>query len=242
MHIDVLFAGQVSKDEMALDTIEDSFKYDIERGIVVISDGASESYDSRTLSSLVCSEYLKQRRIDREWLTELIHTFDSNINLASLSWSKEAAYKRGSFATLLAIKKNRRNERVHIEAIGDSQAILVTGGEVVDTYPYKKAKEFQQRPQLISTVISHNRFIFRDDYSKKHKHVWDISADSEPTILCMTDALGDWTISSLENGDERWKALLTITNIDQFRDFVISEWNTKEMRKDDVTLVRIGFS
>lgn len=241
MRFSVHVIGQVPKDKLAPDTIEDYYDFNTDKETVVISDGASESYDSKTLAKLICKKYIKSHIVNLDWIGEVISDFSSNIDVATLSWSKDAAYKRGSFATVLAIKKQRNQDNVNILGIGDSLAILIDVNQIINTFPYNHSGEFRQHPQLISTNPDQNDFIGATNFSKIHKRRWMLSNLKDPLIFCMTDSLGEWVMRNWENGDLKWMELLHLTNQLELTTLVESEWKNKEMRKDDITLVKITF-
>ncbi len=242
MHIHIHYIGQVPKDPLALDTIEDSFGVDAQRGIIVISDGASESYDSRTLSKLICRKYLHSQIINQTWIQQLLLDFSSTVDISSLSWSKEAAYKRGSYATLLALKKSYSKDKVNIIGVGDSVAVLIDGKKIIDSFPYKKSSQFSQRPKLISTILDHNSFIKKSSFSKIYKYKFELSNIQNPIILCMTDALGAWVLRNYEEGNSKWIKLLDIKEEPELLALVEYEWDNKEMRRDDITLIKATFT
>lgn len=242
MRFKVHVIGQVPKDKMAPDAIEDHFAFSAEKEKLVISDGASESYDSRTLARILCKKYLKSHVVNLDWIHEVISEFFLKIDYPSLSWSKEAACKRGSFATLLAIEKRCNKEYVNILGIGDSIAILIDENQIISTYPYSQSKEFQRHPELISTNIEQNCFIGAEEFRNDHKCRWELGKYKEPVILCMTDALGEWVLRNNEYGEPKWKQLLQIDSQLELTTLVETEWEKKEMRKDDITLVKITFT
>ena len=241
MRIDIKIIGQVPKDDLAPDSNEDSFDFSEQKGIVVISDGASESYDSKTLSKLICSHYLDKQTINQEWIQNLLDAFSAQIDIESLSWSKKAAYKRGSYATLLALKNNSRHNRIILKGIGDSFAVLLDEEEIIETFPYKTSSQFHRHPELISSVYFHNTFITQSNLKKKYKDGWDLESLDHPVILCMTDSLGEWMLRNYENKNPKWAELLELNDESALKDLVRREWDLKEMRKDDITLIRIVF-
>jgi hypothetical protein len=244
--MEIQFSGQVPKDKLAPDTIEDYYCHDNQKDLVAISDGASESYDSKTFARIICEKYKRRPfiNLDSNWIQAIIDEFCSTIDIPSLTWSKEAAYKRGSFATLLALREsNARNHHVKIIGIGDSLAVLLDGDIYKDSFPYQESSKFQQRPQLISTNLSQNKyFLDKRWFKENHYRQWGLSNYSNPIILCMTDALGEWTLRNAELGQPKWASLLKIKEVSELEALVIAEWENKNMRKDDITLIRVSFS
>ena len=100
----ILFAGQVPKDLSFPDTNEDAYEIAPDAGKIAMSDGASESYDSRAWARLLACRFVENSQIDHRWLAEAITEYTTRVDYASLSWSKQAAFERGSFATLLGIE------------------------------------------------------------------------------------------------------------------------------------------
>jgi len=231
------FYGQVPKDQTAPDYIEDYLK--IGKDIAIISDGASESYDSRTFARLVCKHYKKRRKINQAWIKKITSEFASTVDVNTLSWSKEAAYRRGSFASLLAVYNSSVPNHINLFAIGDSIAVLVDGNKIQESYPYTQPKQFQSRPELLGSNPEHNRFVQDKKFKKVHSTHWDLSYISDPIILCMTDALGEWVLRNNETNDNIWEELLTVDNEEDFHKLVLDQWQTRQMRKDDITLIRI---
>jgi hypothetical protein len=239
--MDIQFIGQVPKDEMAPDLIEDCYGLSKNPEVIVLSDGASESYDSRTLSRLICEKFLTFPNPNLAWIESIIYDFSSKVDLTSLSWSKQAAYNRGSFATLLALYQTPSKKTITLFCIGDSFAVLLENGIYKDSFPYKKSKEFSQKPTLISTIRDQNTFIFSPGYPKTHILHWRLSAYRNPTVLCMTDALGQWALKNEEHDTPIWNGLLNISNQIDLVDLVNKEWEKKEMRKDDITFIKVTF-
>ena len=70
---------------------------------------------------------------------------------------------------------------------------------------------------------------------------WDLKYLVHPVILCMTDSLGEWMLRNYENKNPKWAELLELNDESALKDLVRREWDLKEMRKDDITLIRIVF-
>jgi serine/threonine protein phosphatase PrpC len=116
-------------------------------GPFVVSDGASESYDGRTWSHLLVRRYRQQPRFDEQWVNQAVQHYASRHNPADLTWSKQAAFERGSFATLLAIHI-KNGAQAEVLAVGDSIAVLGTSGCFCNSFPYTSASQFNSEPLL----------------------------------------------------------------------------------------------
>jgi hypothetical protein len=235
----VLFAGQVPKDPTYPEANEDALAVVEEHSRIAISDGASESFDSRTWAALLVAKFVQKPSITQEWLNEVLADYLDQHDIKDMSWSKQASFERGSFATLLGVESFSGREEVEILSIGDSLAVLLQDGNYDDSYPYSDFEDFKKRPELFCTMASHNVFFRSTDFFVGHKKKWDLKSKNNPVILCMTDALGEWALRNSSEGNPQWAILSSITELPDLESLVLSERAAKRMRIDDVTLVRI---
>ena len=233
--LEVTFCAQVPKDLNCPESVEDSLLIACNRHAVVISDGASESYDSKTWADLIVTGYLNDQSIDQRWVKQLIEKYESNFDFATLSWSKQASYERGSFATLLGVTLDGERHLLTIDGVGDCLTVLIynTGG--IFTFPYKCSSDFSQRPLLLSTRLNLNDQLF--DPALKETISLITSSEGVETVLLMSDALAAWCLKRIEDHSEDWKRLLTFDGQTDFLDFVIAERHSKSLAVDDVTLM-----
>lgn len=237
----VLFSGQVPKDLIYPDANEDALEFDIDTGRIAISDGASESFDSKTWAHILTKRFVLDPKIQSAWLSTLVGEYASHFVVSNLSWSKQAAFERGSFATLLGIEDFSNHGTIDVFSIGDSLAVLLDQNSLVATYPYSTAEEFQQRPALFSTSSAHNAFLESADFFSKHHVTWKISDKRRPVLLCMTDALGEWALRLASEKNPPWQLLTSISDVSQLQSLVMEEREHRRMRVDDVTLLRVEF-
>jgi Protein phosphatase 2C len=233
----VLFAGQVPKDPSFPEAIEDAYALAPEAGRIAVSDGASESFDSKTWASLLATRFVRHPELSEHWLAEAIADYAGRFNAANLSWSKLAAFERGSFATLLGLEQ-RGDHTIDVFAVGDSLAVLLDGHERVEAFPYVRAIEFQQRPELFCTNTALNTFFASPDV---HHRTWSIRERGAPMVLCMTDALAEWALRNEEEGRPVWGVLAGVDRVSDLENLVRRERQARAIRIDDTTLVRVSF-
>jgi hypothetical protein len=238
----VLFKGQVPKDLSYPESMEDAMAFSSDNVRLAISDGASESFDSKTWAELIVENFILDSSISKTWLVTLTNNFAGNFDLPSLSWSKAAAFERGSFATLLGIENFKNLNEVEVISVGDCLAVLLEGIDVVKTFPYHSAEQFQQRPSLFCSNLADNKFFQDSNFHTDHKTTWNFNSLRSPSILCMTDALGEWAFRKAAEGNPQWEFLLGISNTETLVDFVVAERASRSMKVDDVTLVSISFA
>jgi len=235
----VLFSGQVPKDPRYPEAIEDSYELMIPEGRLALSDGASESFDSRTWARIVTSQFVVDPAINASWLDMCVRKYADQFDVQSLSWSKQASFNRGSYATLLGIEIFPQNQTMDVIAVGDSICVVLENEMLMSTFPYDHHEQFQQRPEIFSTLMTNNTFVSAADFYSKHFRTYPVRLECKTALLCMTDALGEWALHGHAEGEPRWSALLSITDTRQLEELVTSERAARRMRIDDVTLLHI---
>lgn len=215
---------------------EDSYSWS-HKGVLALSDGASISFDSASWSRILVRQFCRKPQISHDWVSSAIADFSKLYDRNELPWMKQAAFDKGSFASLLGVQFHQDGMLAQILAIGDSVAILCDGDSVKTTFPYRLASEFDQSPQLLSTNPSENGFLREWDESDKLSCDWKFAELKSPALLCMTDALGHWFLSRHEEGGSPVQALRHIKTAKAFNKFVKAERASGQLRTDDTTLL-----
>ena len=238
----IAFRAKVEKIAGNRQASEDRYRVNKGRTIVALSDGASESYNSRIWAGILCQLVVSDKIPDHSMVLKAIdqyHQYDKHAP-ENLSWSQEGAFKRGSFATLLAIKHTTDKQTCHVFAAGDSVVVFCDDRNPVKRFPLAKAEEFDANPELLSTRDGDNDFLDSPSFKKNH---WLSQPVSNNTIaLLMTDALGQWCYRSIEEERDEWHFLLDVTDKTEFRSFVLKARAEKRMKIDDTTLIRLSFA
>ena len=210
---------------------EDASSYRSAKGIYVVSDGASESFASRRWARVLVARYARRPSIDESWLAEAIADYSATFDRAAMSWSAQAAFDRGSFATLLALQFDPSG--VSVLGIGDSLAVLDDGAEIRATFPYSEPEQFRANPLLLSTIHDRNAAVLAGDFSTR----WQFDGIGSPRLFLMTDAIGAWLLSARVERMARLRALATRA---EFAAMVEEARADGTMRRDDTTLLVIG--
>ena len=235
----VLFSGQVPKDPLYPDAIEDSYDIRIADGRLALSDGASESFDSRTWARIVTSQFVEDPALSTSWLDNCIKKYAEHFDVQALSWSKQASFNRGSYATLLGVEIFPEKRAIDVMAVGDTICAVIENESLIATFPYGGHEQFQQRHEIFSTLSSHNSFVSDAEFYSKHFRTFSVGLDCRATLLCMTDALGEWALRNHAEGAPQWSLLLSISAASELEELVMIERAAKRMRIDDVTLMHI---
>lgn len=234
----IRFKASLPKDMSAPQLNEDAYAPD-KKGVVskiAISDGASESYNSKLWANLLVKQFVSESAINAAVVDSLVAQYNSQHDYATMSWSQQSAYERGSFASLVGVEYTDVHHELDLIAVGDSLAVLIDNDAAVLTYPYHTSSQFDQRPTLISTLKQHNRFLEEKDFISSHSKTVSLTQYEKPTLLLMTDALGQWALRNQEQGTPVWSLLYNIKK-PQLKKLIIEERQQKRMRTDDVTLL-----
>ncbi|CUA90580.1 hypothetical protein Ga0061061_1148 [Chelatococcus sambhunathii] len=231
----VLRAFSVAKREDAPN--EDRWRASNDGAICAVSDGASISFDSAPWAEVLTRRFVENQQVSRAWLEAAAKEYRAAYDRDAMPWMHQAAFDRGSFATLLGIVFSRDGASARAFAVGDSLLAFVDCGEVIRTIPYVKPEEFDNSPQLISTSMLENRSLDEGALADAW-HDLNISAHSEPLFLLLTDAIGRWLLDGPSG--ERISVLLGIKDEQSFATFVDRERSEGRLRRDDTTMVVVG--
>ena len=231
MQLRVDLAASVAKDPMRQGSNEDAFA--LGQTCIALGDGASESYDSQTWARLLTQAYVLDRQVSEQWVADQVRVYLDSVDVASLSWSRQAAFERGSFSTLLGLELAPNGWDVDILSIGDSLAVHVRNGVILKSFPFQHAEEFDVRPQLLSTLPTANAFVGAPNFFTHNSVTWQIEGGDQ--ILLVTDAVGHWILTHKEALPD----LHGIASIAEFEQLVIAMRGDRSMRLDDSTLLRI---
>lgn len=239
MKLRVVFNGSVPKEDGLAATNDDSVMADEERQRFVVTDGASESYDPGRWSRLVAKNWIdaepkKVRVMLRDGLRSSIRQYELECDRVNLSWSKQGAYSRGSYSTLLGV--SLEGDHVLVVAIGDS----IVDGHPIDSairrFPDYSPEDFNRRPLLISTKHEMNLNLSRPRPFDGLVARWRLEVGC--TLLLMTDAIGRWLVKQPVTTDARGQ-LTAFRTQDDFAAFVDAARESGEMKRDDTTLLHL---
>jgi|SRR5665213_290699 len=229
------FAASIAKYKQDSRLNEDAMGDRASLGVYAVSDGASESFDSRRWSKLLVRLFLANAHVDERWLHRAVSLYVRQFDREAMTWSAQAAFDRGSFATLTGIVISPGRSQVQVLGVGDSLAVLVDGTHLVSSYPYQRPEQFALRPLLLSTVWEQNRALLGNALAGLGAR-WSLRHLRDASVLLMTDALGAWL---LRDPRSRVPKLLNLNTSLQFEALVGHERMNGQMRRDDTTLAVI---
>lgn len=234
---------------------EDVFAFSLERNCGALCDGASDSYAGGTWARIVADGFAREggsvrgRGLLPGFTSQRQREYERRLRQSHRSWSwyQQASYQRGSFTTLLGIMFFGGSRYAELVSIGDSLAVLLDGRRVVETFPFQNAAELDIDPVLLSTKPELNAFL-RDStanglggFSRQFaRRLWVLKGLEHPSIILMSDALARWFLEDRQDrriGRKKVEVLLSFDNQPEFADWVSRLQKSRELAKDDCTLV-----
>ncbi|WP_458766328.1 hypothetical protein [Cupriavidus basilensis] len=233
----VEFSGSVPKELDRPDLNEDCFSADEESGRFALSDGASESYDSKTWAQLLTDRYLLVPDFTPDWVADAVKIYCRGVDFNSLSWSQQAAFDRGSFATLMTVACQPEADELDVFSIGDCLAVHCVGSTKSASFPFTTPEEFDARPELLSTRTEANSFAGKSFFYQSHTVTWPRIPGAR--VLLVTDALGQCLLRDINRGGDVLQTLLDVQEHAKFEGIVLALRAAGNIRLDDTTLVRL---
>ena len=236
------FAGSCPKDLAEPESNEDKFVLSEDGSRLALCDGASESYDSRMWATQLASQFVEDPKFDVEWMHRAVVAFNTAHDFEAMSWSKQSAFERGSFSTLLGVEHDASNGVLDVLAIGDCIALLLDGDGLVEAWPFGDPERFKEHPTLLATLPAHNAFISELGFWTASHTTWRLDRCKSPRVLCLSDALAEWALRGADRGTARLSQLAAMKSEQQLCDLVVAERSAKELRVDDSTLLVLSFA
>nr|WP_308494805.1 protein phosphatase 2C domain-containing protein [Duganella fentianensis] len=227
----------------APDLNEDAWSVDERTTHIALSDGASESYDSKRWAQLLVQRYADdpcttEGWLLKDWVMDAVAAYENGIDFDALSWSKQLAFERGSFATLLTLELAENGNEVEVLSIGDCLAVHYRQGAVVFSYPFTSPEEFEERPQLLSTLRLENAFLADSDFFKQHtSKTWHVEPGD--IIYLATDAVGQWLLREASADVSSFDSIQAVTTEAEFAELVLNLRAERRIKLDDSTILRL---
>lgn len=235
--MDILFHGTIAKDNENPSHNEDAYEFSLKEKRIAISDGATNSFDSKSWANIIVKKFVSNPELNKSWIIDAIREYNLLHDYSTLSWSKQAAFERGSFASLIGVELLEK--QLTVTSFGDSIAILLDGNNFIDSFPYIISEDFNKHPELIATFLKYNTFFEKDIDLSKYQKNWCINNFNKPILICMTDAFGQWALRNKEKDSDKWDVICNIRTQEDLDILVENERLSKDMKVDDTTLIII---
>jgi hypothetical protein len=237
--VEIRFCAHVPKDLARPEEVEDACQADLERSVVALADGASESFASSAWARILVDEYTRDPTLGLEFMHRSRMRYETEVGGRSRSWAQQASYDRGSFSTLLGVQYHSDASRLNVVCVGDSAAVVLAGSCPAVMLPDEDPRAYSERPTLLPTRLD------QEEVALLACRAYRIHFRHAPhDILLMTDALAEWAFRQAADGDGQWERLCSLREDGDLAKLVVRERNARRLRTDDVTLVhlRIGYN
>jgi len=243
--MEILFSGSIPKDYNRCDENEDIFNIHFEdhKLRIALSDGATVSYDSKNWAKALVDYFIKTGMSGVLDMRKIMRSYHSRIvKNENMTIIQKHGLKQGSFATFLGLEYGYINNQASIVGVGDSIVALIEHEKLIEAFPHTTSAQFNNRPQMLSTKNRGNGnllFLQSKERSKFYK-TWNLEDLESPTLLCMSDALGEWAMREMEQGNSGvWAQLMSINDLRDFWQFVHVKRLEHAIKTDDTTLITV---
>jgi hypothetical protein len=215
-----------------------------------IADGASEGMLSGAWAGILVKLHCRfdwtcgsverfLERAYRDWSSFKSEYLRDREKRNPVQWYEEPGLREGAFSTLLGLtltcSSDDRSGEWAAFAVGDSCLFQVRCGTLVKKFPVEQSSDFNDRPVLLASNPAQN--------DQAISAIRRVSGTFEPgdAFYLMTDALARWSLREDEEGRNPWTLLRVVNTAEApaFDVWIDGLRNTKELRNDDVTLIRI---
>lgn len=211
--------------------LEDAFAGDPEAGRFAVADGASESAFAALWAELLVQEFVHQRGRLADWLVSVRQRWHERCQKADMPWYLEEKFAQGAFATFLGVFF-RGGRRWQAGVVGDCCLLHVRSGQLRRAFPMRRSQDFSNRPALLCS---------RPQGAGKQIKVSLLSGPwrADDVMLLATDALAQWFLRKVEEGNKPWEEALRVGTDEEFAAWIGPMRESKEIRNDDTTLMVI---
>ncbi len=220
---------------------QDAYAFDVKQRIFAISDGVSRSSFSDIWSKRIVEHFLKipfesdsiKNEYLKKWLEPIKSKLDEEIVQMDINpMILDVAKENGSSATFLGmrIKKENRQRRISIWAVGDSNIFQIRKNKIINLFPIKKVKDFSFSTYAITS------FIDKQEIDVIHDEWIILGGD---ILVLSTDAFSKWLLDSYVKGQKPWKKI--IKNYSKMKNFIEYLRLQNKIENDDTTFILIQF-
>ncbi|GHD08633.1 hypothetical protein GCM10010334_62130 [Streptomyces finlayi] len=222
---------------------EDAAAFDLGRGRIALSDGASRALGSREWARCLVQTFVAEPPSEltdatvRAWAAAAGREWTASLEIPDDAppYVRDAA-ARGSFATLLGIVVDPAPPGANsvwwrAVAVGDTCLFALRDEMVVEAFPLDSADQFGSVPDLVPTSGP------EWENSLTELRTTRGSCGPGDVLLLMTDALAKWALGRAPHGGDVWRFLSRVVP-DELENTVCALWARGELEQDDVTLVR----
>ena len=161
--------------------------------------------------------------LQKQWYAEVVKK--------DMPWYAQEKFYIGAYSTILSFKLEENS--YDLISIGDSCFFHIRAEQLENSFPLTHSEQFNDRPLLLSSYANNNEEIMENILGKSG---WKWKTGDE--FYLMTDALACWFLGETETESRPWAKIRALKQ-GNFKHFIAKLRSTKELRNDDVTLIRV---
>jgi len=222
---------------------QDALAFDAEKGLFAVADGATESFYAREWARLLAEGWVRAKAsgsFDQAvWLCEAQKAWGNAINRiadegrGNIFFVNSVNGLKQAFSTFLgieckAVPRDPRRLQVEVTARGDSCLLHFVGNEFKESYPLKRAAEFTNNPNAISS-----REAVKND---EVRHTQLTLGEGDRLILA-TDAFAKLLLRSVETGTVAVAKFFELKNRGAAVEFIAQARSSHDLENDDIALI-----
>jgi hypothetical protein len=208
---------------------------------LAIADGATESIFAKEWANLLVEQFRDSASADLDTLRKNViqasRIWKRIVKRRSMPWYAEEKAKQGAFCTFLGLKISQISSllgEVNAIGLGDCCLFQIRNRDLITSFPFMRPENFGNTPALLSSDLKYNEQVW--PLVRICRGLWRVG----DTFLLMTDALAQWFMAEVIDGQEPWNVVSSFAEDENNRSF--NEWisdlrKSKLMKNDDVTLL-----
>lgn len=225
------------RDSIKYKYIQDRYDFSSDHEIFALADGTTQSFKSELWAKIITNEFIKNPIFSP---LSLITTFKGVVAAykgADIEFSQNPAkaslekvkQRKGGTATFIGIRL-QENKNIEVISCGDSSLFLVKSQDEITPFPFSDIHSLDANNYFINT-----EHLLDDSIDQAYFKTTSLPYNKDDTIILATDALSRFIF---KNPNEV-KYLLGISTFDDFLEFCLSKWESKELEDDDISAVII---
>ena len=212
--------------------IQDKYCYSEEKGVIAISDGATQGFKSEIWAEMLANNFVQNPEFEIEkFLIDLEKyaqdfseiEFEPNPNPA-LRMLELRKIADGSYATFMGIEV--RKDTLRYVSSGDVCGFVKTT-DGLQSFPFSNVEELDKDKGFLSTTRLLNHQVKQEQFRSGK-----LSIKENDKIILMTDAVSRLTLRDNNIIDK----ILHLEDFESFKDYIISEWEAKRLEEEDITI------
>ena len=212
--------------------IQDKYCYSEEKGVIAISDGATQGFKSEIWAEMLVNNFVQNPEFEIEKFLIDLEKYAQNFSEIEFEPNPNPALRMlelrkiadGSYATFIGIEVGKDTLK-YISSGDVCGFVKITDG--LQSFPFSNVEELDKDKGFLSTTRLLNHQVKPEQFRSGK-----LSIKENDKIILMTDAVARLTLRDNNIIDK----ILHLEDFESFKDYIISEWEAKRLEEDDITI------